>query len=202
MAKRTSPLSVRLDVRRLPHGEGLELPTYKSTDAAGMDLVAAVPEDAPMLLTPGTWKAVPTGLALALPRGTEGQVRPRSGLALRHGVTVLNSPGTIDADYRGEVQVLLINHGPEAFEIRRGDRIAQLIVASVLQVPIAEVGTLDDTARGTGGFGSTGVRTATPSGKPKAKKPRSKTTPPRAVAKRTQISKSRPPSKRGAPKRR
>jgi dUTP pyrophosphatase len=201
MPKRTSPAAARLQVMRLPHGEGLDLPAYKSTDAAGMDLVAAVPTHAPIVLAPGAWIAVPTGLALALPRGTEGQVRPRSGLALRHGVTVLNSPGTIDADYRGEVQVLLINHGRDAFEIRRGDRIAQLIVAAVLQLPPAEVSRLDDTARGAGGFGSTGVRSAAqPSGPKSLRKSEPAKSPASATAKRTRISKSRAIPKRGAPK--
>src|SRR5262245_31160572 len=118
---------VIVEVKRLPHGEGLELPAYQTENAAGLDLVAAVAEDAPLRLAPGERVLVPTGLAIALPPGFEGQIRPRSGLALKHGVTVLNSPGTVDADYRGEVSIVLINHGAEPFLIRRGERIAQLI---------------------------------------------------------------------------
>ncbi len=146
---------LRLPVVRLPHNPDLELPRYETPDSAGMDLRAAV--DAPLTLAPGARTAVPTGLAMALPRGFEGQVRPRSGLAFRHGLTVANAPGTIDADYRGEVKVLLINLGSEPFTIERGMRIAQLVVAPVVQAIVAEVTTLDETARGTGGFGSTGV---------------------------------------------
>jgi dUTP pyrophosphatase len=149
-------LSPVVAVKRLAHGEDLPLPAYESAHAAGMDLRAAVPEDAPLTLRPGDRHAVPTGLAMAIPPGFEGQVRPRSGLALRHGVTCLNSPGTVDADYRGEVMVILINHGPEDFVVRRGERIAQLLIAPVSQATWAEVETLDDTARGGGGFGSTG----------------------------------------------
>ena len=144
-------------VLRLAHGEGLPLPAYQSAQAAGMDLHAAVPADAPMMIAPGAWAAIPTGLVMALPRGTEGQVRPRSGLAAKYGVTVLNSPGTVDADYRGEVQVLLVNHGPQPFEVTRGLRVAQLIVAPVVQRSIAEVPVLDETSRWSGGFGSTGT---------------------------------------------
>ena len=143
-------------VKRLPHAEGLPLPAYETAHAAGMDLRAAVPEDAPVTLHPGDRHAVPTGLAMAIPPGFEGQVRPRSGLALRHGVTCLNSPGTVDADYRGEVQVILINHGPENFIVRRGERIAQLLISPVSHATWAEAAELDDTARGAGGFGSTG----------------------------------------------
>jgi len=141
---------------RLPHGADLPLPAYETAQAAGMDLRAAVPQDEPLVLKPGSRFAVPTGLAFALPPGFEGQVRPRSGLAFKHGVTCLNTPGTIDADYRGEVKVILINHGPEDFTIRRGERIGQLIVAPVVQAQWREVETLDDTVRGAGGFGSTG----------------------------------------------
>ncbi|HVN00465.1 MAG TPA: dUTP diphosphatase [Caulobacteraceae bacterium] len=144
-------------VKRLPHADGLPLPAYETAHAAGMDLRAAVPEDAPVTLHPGDRRAVPTGLAMAIPPGFEGQVRPRSGLALRSGVTCLNSPGTVDADYRGEVMVILINHGPENFVVRRGDRIAQLLIAPVVQAAWTEVAELDDTARGAGGFGSTGA---------------------------------------------
>jgi dUTP pyrophosphatase len=143
-------------ITRLPHGEGLPLPAYETAQAAGMDLRAAVPDDEPLTLRPGSRFPVPTGLAFALPPGFEGQVRPRSGLAFKHGVTCLNSPGTVDADYRGEVKVILINHGEEDFVIRRGERIAQLVIAPVVQAVWAEVESLDDTARGAGGFGSTG----------------------------------------------
>ena len=132
----------------------MPLPGYASDGAAGLDLLAAVAE--PMELAPGARKLIPTGIMIALPAGYEAQVRPRSGLALKHGVTLLNSPGTIDADYRGEVMVLLVNHGAEPFTVRRGDRIAQLIVASVEHVAIVEVAELGNTTRGAGGFGSTG----------------------------------------------
>ena len=144
-------------IRRLPHAEGLPLPAYESAHAAGMDLRAAVPEDEPLTLRPGDRHAVPTGLAMAIPPGFEGQVRPRSGLAARHGITVLNSPGTIDADYRGEVKVILINHGPEDFIVRRGDRIAQLLISPVVQASWREAESLGETERGAGGFGSTGA---------------------------------------------
>jgi dUTP pyrophosphatase len=145
-----------IPIQRLAHGEGLPLPAYETAQAAGMDLRAAVPESAPYVLRPGARHAVPTGLAFALPAGFEGQVRPRSGLALKAGVTCLNTPGTIDADYRGEVKVILINLGEEDFVIRRGDRIAQLVIAPVIQAGWREVASLDETARGAGGFGSTG----------------------------------------------
>ena len=147
-----------IPIRRLPHAEGLPLPAYETAQAAGMDLRAAVPEDAPLTLRPGARHAVPTGLAFALPPGFEGQVRPRSGLAAKSGVTCLNTPGTIDADYRGEVKVILINLGEEDVAIRRGDRIAQLVIAPVVQAAWSEVESLDDTERGAGGFGSTGGR--------------------------------------------
>jgi dUTP pyrophosphatase len=143
-------------ITRLPHGEGLPLPAYETAQAAGMDLRAAVPADEPLTLRPGSRFPVPTGLAFALPPGFEGQVRPRSGLAFKHGVTCLNSPGTVDADYRGEVKVILINHGEEDFVIRRGERIAQLVIAPVVQAAWREVASLDETVRGAGGFGSTG----------------------------------------------
>ncbi len=149
----TAP-QVRL--RRLPHGAGLPLPAYQSAHAAGLDLAAAVPQDASVTLAPGTRGLIPTGFAIALPAGFEAQVRPRSGLAAHDGVTVLNTPGTIDADYRGEIQVILINLGSEPFIVTRGMRIAQLVVAPVARAGVTEVGTLDDTPRGTGGFGSTG----------------------------------------------
>jgi dUTP pyrophosphatase len=145
-----------IPIVRLPHADGLPLPAYETAQAAGMDLRAAVPDEAPITLAPGERFAVPTGLAFALPAGFEGQVRPRSGLAAKAGVTCLNSPGTIDADYRGEVKVILINHGQEPFVVRRGERIAQLVIAPVVQASWTEVESLDETARGAGGFGSTG----------------------------------------------
>lgn len=150
--------SPSVPIVRLPHAQGLPLPAYETAQAAGMDLRAAVPDDAPLTLKPGSRFAVPTGLAFALPPGFEAQVRPRSGLALKSGVTVLNTPGTVDADYRGEVKVILINLGEEDFTIRRGDRIAQLVVAPVVQSVWQEVESLDETARGAGGFGSTGAQ--------------------------------------------
>jgi dUTP pyrophosphatase len=149
---------IHVSIHQLPHGEGLPLPAYATPHAAGMDLPAGIPET--WVLGPGERRLVPTGLVLAIPEGFEGQVRPRSGLALRHGVTVLNSPGTIDADYRGEVAVALINHGAEPFEIRRGDRIAQLILAPVTTAewsPKGDLAALGSTQRGEGGYGSTGV---------------------------------------------
>ncbi|KNH03124.1 Deoxyuridine 5-triphosphate nucleotidohydrolase [Qipengyuania citrea LAMA 915] len=146
----TDPVGVQ--VKRLPHGEGLALPVYATDGAAGMDVLAA--ED--LTLAPGQRHAVATGLAVAIPQGFEIQVRPRSGLALKHGITVPNTPGTIDSDYRGEIKVIMINHGTEDFAIARGDRIAQLVLASVTQAAWHEVGQLDATVRGEGGFGSTG----------------------------------------------
>lgn len=147
----------KLGLKRLPHGAGLPLPGYQSADAAGFDLPAAIPEHSPLVLAPGARVLVPTGFALVLEPGFEAQVRPRSGLALKNGVTVLNSPGTIDADYRGEVQVILANLGKVSFEITRGMRIAQCVVAPVTQAALGEIEDLDETARGAGGFGSTGV---------------------------------------------
>jgi dUTP pyrophosphatase len=141
---------------QLPHGKGLALPAYQSAHAAGLDLLAAVPEDSPLVLLPGKHALVPTGLTIALPPGYEAQVRPRSGLAAKHGVTVLNSPGTIDADYRGEISVILINHGDAPFSIRRGERIAQMIIASVVRAVLVPAASLSTTDRGAGGFGSTG----------------------------------------------
>jgi dUTP pyrophosphatase len=143
-------------VQRLPHGKDLPLPSYQSALAAGLDLIAAVPADKPINLAPGARALIPTGIAMALPPGTEAQVRPRSGLAVKHGLTVLNAPGTIDADYRGEVQVLLINLGSEQVAIERGMRIAQLVIATVARAHLSEVSTLNETRRGSGGFGSTG----------------------------------------------
>jgi dUTP pyrophosphatase len=147
---------VKLEVLQLPNGAGLALPAYQSALAAGLDLLAAVPEDAPIVLAPGKYALVPTGLSIALPPGYEAQVRPRSGLAAKHGVTVLNAPGTVDADYRGEIGVPLINHGELPFTIRRGERIAQMVIASVVQAELIPVTTLSATERGSGGFGSTG----------------------------------------------
>ena len=151
---------VVVSVQRLAHGADLPLPSYHSDAAAGLDLHAAVPADAPLAIAPGRFAAVPTGIAIALPAGTEAQVRPRSGLARQHGVTVLNAPGTIDADYRGEIQVLLINHGSELFAVTRGMRIAQLVVAAVTRARLIEVARLETTQRGVGGFGSTGTGSA------------------------------------------
>jgi dUTP pyrophosphatase len=150
-------MTVRIGVLRLPHSEGLALPHYATNAAAGMDLLAALSENTIFTLEIGKRILIPTGLCIELPSGYEGQVRPRSGLALKHGITVLNAPGTIDADYRGEVSVLLINHGDEPFEITRGMRIAQLVVAPVVQAVWNERDTLADTARGAGGYGSTGT---------------------------------------------
>jgi dUTP pyrophosphatase len=148
---------IELRVLRLPHARDLPLPAYQSDLAAGLDLIAAIPADAPVTLAPDQRAAIPTGIAVALPAGVEGQVRPRSGLALRHGLTVLNSPGTVDADYRGEIQVILVNLGTEPFTIERGTRIAQLVIAATMQATICEVANLDETTRGVGGFGSTGT---------------------------------------------
>jgi len=148
--------NVKIDVRQLPHGQGLPLPSYQSAHAAGLDLLAAVTEDFPLILAPGQRALVPTGISVALPAGYEAQVRPRSGLASKHGVTVLNAPGTVDADYRGEISVLLINHGDAPFAIRRGERIAQMVIASVLRAELVATPTLSSTERGSGGFGSTG----------------------------------------------
>ena len=145
-----------LRIQRLPHAAGLALPAYETTGSAGLDLRAAVAEDAPLTLAPGQRALIPTGLKIALDHGFEAQVRPRSGLALKHGLTCLNSPGTIDSDYRGEVGVILINHGQEPFVIQRGERIAQMVIARHEQAELLEVETLDETSRGSGGFGSTG----------------------------------------------
>jgi dUTP pyrophosphatase len=142
--------------KRLPHAEGLQLPAYESEDAAGMDLVAALPAEDGVVLAPGSWALIPTGLVLELPRGYEAQIRPRSGLALRDGVTVLNSPGTVDADYRGEIGVILVNFGTKPFEVRRGARVAQLVVCAVERVTLIAGERLTSSVRGAGGFGSTG----------------------------------------------
>ena len=149
-----NPVEVR--ILRLPHAADLPLPAYQSEHAAGLDLAAAVPVDAPVSIAPGQWASIPTGFAIALPPGTEAQVRPRSGLAARHGITVLNSPGTIDADYRGEIQILLVNLGSESFSVTRGLRIAQLIITPVFDARLTETDNLDITTRGAQGFGSTG----------------------------------------------
>jgi dUTP pyrophosphatase len=148
--------TIKVDIQQLPHAEGLALPAYQSADAAGLDLVAAVPDEAPMVLAPGKHAMIPTGLTIALPPGYEAQVRPRSGLAAKHGITVLNSPGTVDADYRGEICVLLINHGEAAFPIKRGERIAQMVIAPVTRAELVPATSLSATDRGSGGFGSTG----------------------------------------------
>ena len=147
---------ITVAVRPLPHFEGLDLPAYETLGAAGMDVRAAVAEDAPIVLSPGTRTMVPTGLSVAIPQGYEIQMRPRSGLAAKHGITCLNSPGTIDSDYRGELKVILINHGDEAFTIARGERIGQMLLAPVTRLVWQEVDSLDETDRGSGGFGSTG----------------------------------------------
>lgn len=150
-------MTVSIRLTRLPHSQGLPLPAYETPGSAGMDLRAAVAEDQPLTLPPGGRALVPTGLTIALPTDHEAQVRPRSGLALKFGITCLNSPGTIDADYRGEIGVILANLGAEPFVVRRGDRIAQLVIAPVTRGIFEEVASLDETARGAGGFGSTGA---------------------------------------------
>jgi dUTP pyrophosphatase len=163
--------TIKVRLVRLAHARGLALPAYQSAAAAGLDLVAAVERKKPMVLKPGERALVPTGLIMELPPGYEGQVRPRSGLAFKHGVTVLNSPGTIDSDYRGEVKVLLVNLGSEPFEIVRGERIAQLVVAPVSQATLVSARALSSTERGAGGFGSTRMTTPQPRKKIPAKKP-------------------------------
>jgi dUTP pyrophosphatase len=176
--KRTRPAAGRapqVKVVRLAHGRGLPLPAYQSEGAAGLDLLAAVAKETPLTLAPGARALVPTGLVLELPKGCEAQVRPRSGLALRHGLTVLNSPGTIDSDYRGEVGVLLVNLGDAPFTIRRGERIAQLVVQRVERVRLVESDRLATSRRGAGGFGSTGTK-----GSAKQTRPRDVSTKPRA----------------------
>jgi dUTP diphosphatase len=148
---------IEIRLQRLPHGADLPLPAYQSALAAGFDLIAAVPADSPVVIAPGARALIPTGIALAIPPGFEGQVRPRSGLAARHGITVLNSPGTIDADYRGEIHVIIVNLGEKTFTVDRGMRIAQLVIAATMQCMICEAAKLDETTRGVGGFGSTGT---------------------------------------------
>ncbi|MBB4953003.1 dUTP pyrophosphatase [Agrobacterium vitis] len=154
---RSETMRPTLNLRRLPHGDGLQLPAYETAGAAGMDLRAAVLDAEPLTLSPGKRALVPTGLIMEIPHGFEAQIRPRSGLAFKNGITCLNTPGTIDSDYRGEVKVLLINLGDEDFTITRGMRIAQMVIAPVTQMPLIEVTETSDTLRGTGGFGSTGV---------------------------------------------
>ena len=156
MKGRSGDAPLRVKVVRLDHAKGLALPSYQSDGAAGMDLLAAVPSGAALRLPPGKRALVPTGLVLELPPGFEAQVRPRSGLALKHGITLLNSPGTIDSDYRGELMVILVNHGDEPFLVRRGERIAQLVIAPVSHAEIVAAEELAATSRGPGGFGSTG----------------------------------------------
>ena len=151
-------MSLIVEIKTLAHFGDLELPKYETALAAGADLRAAVPENAPMVLEPGARALIPTGMAMALPAGYEAQIRPRSGLAYKHGITCLNTPGTIDADYRGEVKVLLINHGDTAFTINRGERIAQMVIAPITQPGFELVSELPETARGAGGFGSTGTQ--------------------------------------------
>jgi dUTP pyrophosphatase len=148
---------IKINVSRLPHGEGLPLPAYETAGAAGMDLIAAVEEGSGLELSPGTRKLVPTGLIFQLPEGYEGQVRPRSGLAFRNGITVANAPGTIDSDYRGEVQVLLVNLGQDNCTVTRGMRVAQFVVAPVVTAELVETDVINETIRGAGGFGSTGT---------------------------------------------
>jgi dUTP pyrophosphatase len=185
---------IALRIQRLAHGAGLPMPAYQSPGAAGLDLVAAVDKAKPLRLAPGARALIPTGLVLELPPGHEAQVRPRSGLALAHGLTVLNSPGTIDSDYRGEVMVLLVNLGAEAFEVTRGLRIAQLVVAPVARARPVAAGDLSQTERGRGGFGSTG---SSAGDKRSAGGHRKLTSPPRAKARRVK----RPPGRKPPPRR-
>jgi dUTP pyrophosphatase len=152
----TSPVDV--EIVQLPHAADLPLPSYQSAGASGLDLFAAIPAHEPVIIAPGSFTAIPTGIAIALPAGLEGQVRPRSGLAARHGVTVLNTPGTIDSDYRGEIAIILINHGQESFSVSRGMRIAQLVIAPIVYAEMKKVVKLAETTRGSGGFGSTGTK--------------------------------------------
>lgn len=155
--KTCQDMNPQIKITQLPHGQGLALPAYETAEAAGMDLRAALGDGEEVILAPGRHALIPTGFAMALPRGFEAQVRPRSGLAAKNGVTVLNTPGTIDSDYRGEVKIILINLGQEPFTIARDMRIAQMIIAPVVQARLLEVEVLDETARGAGGFGSTGT---------------------------------------------
>ncbi|MCH9808700.1 MAG: dUTP diphosphatase [Alphaproteobacteria bacterium] len=190
--------STQVRISRLPHGQDLPLPSYQSAAAAGLDLLAAVPFEAPITLLPGSRSLIPTGLRIELPEGFEGQVRPRSGLALKSGITVLNSPGTIDADYRGELGVILANLGGVPFEIRRGDRIAQLVIAPVIQAVLVEAENLSDTDRGEEGFGSTGqagekdAAADKPKKKASAKKGTGKSRAKKASKKRTAAANKKP----------
>jgi dUTP pyrophosphatase len=187
-----SAAGVRVGVLRLAHGRSLPLPAYQTQGAAGLDLFAALDVQAPMTLAPGARALVPTGLIIELPRGYEAQVRPRSGLALNHGVTVLNSPGTIDCDYRGEVRVILANLGQAPFEIRRGERIAQLVVSPVTHAELIEVSEVTDTARGAGGFGSTGKSAAKENARSRKPPPEKKSIPSLASgSKKTRSAKAR-----------
>lgn len=179
MIRRPEVKKIKVNVRRLQHATDLPLPVYQTAEAAGFDLVAAVPAGNPITLSTGDSALVPTGLIFELPSGNEAQVRPRSGLAAKFGITVLNSPGTIDSDYRGEVSVILINLGKKPFTINRGERIAQMIIAPIVRAALEEVAQVTGTKRGTGGFGSTGIKTSTSSPKRKkqnvvAKKPSNK----------------------------
>lgn len=180
--RNTASSPVRVGVVRLPHSDGLPLPAYQSPGAAGLDLVAALDAKAPLTLAPGARVLVPTGLIIELPLGYEAQVRPRSGLALNHGVTVLNSPGTIDSDYRGEVRIILANLGQAPFEVRRGERIAQLVVSPVTHAEFAEVREVSNTLRGKGGFGSTGKATANENARTRQLPAKKKTIPSSAKA--------------------
>lgn len=183
--------SVRISVVRLPHSTGLPLPDYQTQGAAGLDLLAALDPQRPLTLAPGARALVPTGLVLELPQGYEAQVRPRSGLALNYGITVLNSPGTIDCDYRGEVRVVLANLGHVPFEIRRGERIAQLVVSPVTRAQLVEVTQVSDTARGEGGFGSTGKTAPNENAQSRKTAPKKKSIPsPAAARKKTRSAKA------------
>lgn len=187
---RTGGDALQIRVVRLPHAEGLPLPGYQSDEAAGMDLLAAVDDAEPTVLRPGERALVPTGLVLEIRPGMEAQIRPRSGLALRHGITVLNSPGTIDSDYRGEVKVLLVNLGEAPWEIQRGERIAQIVFQRVERAALVEVAVLNDTRRGAGGFGSTGLagRTSAPRSHPRSRLKTAK----RTTAQRTPKPRTKP----------
>jgi dUTP pyrophosphatase len=190
-----STASVRVNILRLPHAAGLALPAYQTAGAAGLDLQAALDVQSPMTLAPGARALVPTGLIIELPLGYEAQVRPRSGLALNSGVTVLNSPGTIDSDYRGEVRVILANLGQAPFEIRRGERIAQLVISPVTHATLVEVGSVSNTVRGDGGFGSTGKASPNENAKARKTAPDKKSIPPRpAPSKKTRSAK--PPARK------
>lgn len=196
MSARKPNSSRTVNVVRLPHAKGLPLPTYQSDEAAGLDLIAAVPDDQPLMLPAGARVLVPTGLVIELPKGMEAQVRPRSGLALKHGITVLNSPGTIDSDYRGEVKVLLINLSDAPFAVARGERIAQMVVATVTHVRLVPRQAANETRRGTGGFGSTGTT-------PSAAKSKSKSRTASAASERSRKSKAVPkprPSRKRLPR--